>query len=129
MGKAAGIWKKIKTVAKTIGNNFGTALNWANENLLRKNKKYLEPLIKSLPGGDTINTIIDKTSDIIHDYNVKKGNKVDTRIGDQLHQGINDAVEIYKADGALNKVKKVNDIVRDRMGLNKTYETTPDDEW
>lgn len=129
MGKAAGIWKKIKTVAKTIGNNFSRALNWANESLLRKNKKYIDPLLKALPGGETVSTVVNKASDLIHDYNEKKGNKVDTRIGDKIHQGINDVVDVYKADGALNKVKKVNDIVRERMGLNKTYETTPDDEW
>ena len=129
MGKAAGIWKKVKTIAKTIGNNFGKALNWVNENIIRKNKKYIEPLLDKLPGGGLVTQVVNNASDFIHDYNEKKGNKVDTSVGDKIHQGITDVHDVMKEEGALARARKINEIARNRMGLNKKYETTPDDEW
>ena len=128
MGKSAGIWKKVKQVAKTIGNNFNKALNWANENLIRKNRNYIDPLLEKLPGGGIAKEVLSMGSDLLHDYNEKKGNKVDTSIGDRIHSGIDDAVDIYKADTALSRAKKINEIARRRTGLS-SYETTPDDEW
>ena len=45
MGGAAGIWKKIKTFANTIGNGLSRGLAWANTNLIQPLKPILSNVI------------------------------------------------------------------------------------
>ena len=45
MGKAAGILKKIKEIAKTTGSKLHKAASWVNENILKPGGKIAKPLI------------------------------------------------------------------------------------
>ena len=45
MGKAAGIWKKIKSVAKQIGDGAAKALAWGNTNIIQPLKPILSNVI------------------------------------------------------------------------------------
>ena len=45
MGKAAGVWKKIKAFAKTTGQKIGKAASWLNENVLKPAGKVIKPVI------------------------------------------------------------------------------------
>ena len=130
MGKAAGIWKKIKTVAKTIGNNFKKALSWANENLLRKNKKYVDPLLDLLPGGGKVKEVVNKASDMLHDYDEKKGYTVDTTVGDKINQGLDAGSKLVRAvkDKKFKIIKGAPKM--DKSSLAVSYDNaSPDDAW
>ena len=45
MGKAAGLWKKIKSVAKQIGDGAAKALAWGNTNIIQPLKPILSNVI------------------------------------------------------------------------------------
>ena len=123
MGKAAGIWKKFKQVAKTVGHNVSKAFSWLNENLIRKNKPFIDPLIKQLPGGETISKVVDKASDFIHERDERKGRKVNTKAGDLINEGIKTAIktknQINEAPDMKSKFKIVKDNTLDYANRNK----------
>lgn len=92
MGKPAGIWRKVKTVAKTIGNNFGKALSWANENLIRKNQKYIDFGLDMLDPTGTARRIKDAASNAITYVSDKLGYHPDTQWGDRISNVVDDVV-------------------------------------
>jgi len=63
MGKSAGFWKKVKNVAKTLGDGAGKAFAWANTNILQPLKPILSNVIdmfdQSGLGSKIFNTVSD----------------------------------------------------------------------
>ena len=71
MGKAAGIFKKIKAVAKTIGSKLGKAASWLNENVLKPAGKVVKPLLNVVDKtgiGSKIYDGVTKVIDYGNDY-------------------------------------------------------------
>lgn len=126
MGKAAGVWKKIKRVAKTIGNKFGKALAWANENILKPGKKYVTPLLDMVDQtgyGKKIYDGVSKTIDKVSDHYGYKA--------DGSWAGVTDAVGdiVMDTQRAPNEKKykdpfqtatKINNVIRDSVDAYKT---------
>ena len=71
MGKAAGVWKKIKQVGKTIGKGLGKAAVWVNDNLYKPGKDLLNPVFDMIDGTGTLHRVADGVSRII-DYGAEK---------------------------------------------------------
>lgn len=71
MGKAAGIWKKIKQVGKTIGKGLGKAASWVNENIYKPGKDLFHPVFEMIDNSGTLNKIADGVSRVI-DYGAEK---------------------------------------------------------
>ena len=67
MGKAAGIWKKVKNLGKSLGGKFRKALEWTNENIIRPNKDLIHNLNNLWDRTGITNKLIDRTSDYVHD--------------------------------------------------------------
>lgn len=71
MGKAAGVWKKIKQVGKTIGKGLGKAAVWVNDNIYKPGKDLLNPVFDIIDESGTLHRVADGVSRII-DYGAEK---------------------------------------------------------
>ena len=91
MGKAAGIWKKVKNVAKTIGGKFKKAFEWANENIIHPNKDIIKRVIEPYDRHGYLTDVIEKTSDYVHDHTDQ--DNVDTRYKDQIRGAVNTVID------------------------------------
>ena len=150
MGKAAGVWKKIKRVAKTIGNKFGKALAWANENILKPGKKYAAPLIDMIDSSGKVNKVIDGVSNTIDKVSDHYGYKADdswAKVTDTVGDIITDTQRSpneRKYKDPFQTATKINNAVRDSVDtyksrkdlkntINKTNDWSnvevADDEW
>lgn len=67
MGKAAGIWKKVKNLGKSIGGKFKKAYDWVNENIIRPNKGLINNVVDMVDPTGIGNKIINNVSDWSHD--------------------------------------------------------------
>ena len=143
MGKAAGVWKKIKQVGKTIGKGLGKAAVWVNDNLYKPGKDLLNPVFDMIDGTGTLHRVADGVSRII-DYGAEKlGYTADDSFA-PLTETVTDVVmdtqrtskdKKYKDpfDTAIQINEKIHDAVRDydsyrrvKNGLNR-YNTYEDD--
>ena len=113
MGKAAGLWKKVKTVAKTIGGDFGRALSWANENLIRKNKKYIDFGLDMIDPTGTARRVKDAVSNGITFVSDKLGYNPDTTWGDRISNVVDDVViNTQPYHNPFENATKINDVGR-----------------
>lgn len=147
MGKAAGVWKKIKQVGKTIGKGLGKAAVWVNDNLYKPGKDLLNPVFDMIDGTGTLHRVADGVSRII-DYGAEKlGYTADDSFA-PLTETVTDVVMDTQRTGKDKKYKdpfetaihineKINDAVTDynayrrvKNGLNRqnTYDEYEDDE-
>ena len=114
MGTAAGIWKKVKTIAKTIGNNFGKALSWANENIIRKNNYLIDAGLDMLDPTGTAKRVKDAVSNGITWVSDKLGYNPDTQWGDRISDIVDDVVVNTQGyNPAFAENQKVNNRNRD----------------
>ena len=63
MGKAAGIWKKIKKIGKEIGSGAAKAFAWANTNLLQPLKPILSNVIDMFDSSGLGSKVFETVSD------------------------------------------------------------------
>ena len=126
MGKAAGIWKKVKRVAKTIGNKFGKALSWANENIFKPGGGYIKPIIEVFDPSGLGSRIYDGVTNVISNVSDRLGYKpegtwapVTQQIGDVMMdtQRIGDEKK-YK--DPFQTAIKVNDTIHDAVERHRT---------
>ena len=68
MGKAAGIWKKVKNLGKSIGGNFKKAFQWANENIIQPNKDLIKHGLEMVDPTGISGRLVERVSDTVHDY-------------------------------------------------------------
>lgn len=95
MGFAAGAWKKIKTVAKSIGNKFKTALDWFNNKVYKPYKPKIDTLITNIPVvGKPVQQVLDTGSKILDDYNTTKPKSALDKV-----KFINDTAKRYLTSG------------------------------
>ena len=112
MGKLAGVWKRVKEIAKTAGGKIKAGLSWLNEMYRNGGKKYIEPLVQKLPGGTVLQEVVDAGSNALHNYDEAKGTVADTKGAEKLYSAIDDGIDVYNAykdGGALAAARKLND--------------------
>ena len=68
MGKAAGIWKKIKSVAKQIGDGAAKALAWGNTNIIQPLKPIIGNIIDMFDPSGTGSKVFNTMSDGYDNY-------------------------------------------------------------
>lgn len=75
MGKAAGIWKKIKKIGKEIGNGAAKAFAWLNTNILQPVKPLIHNAIDMVDESGLGSKIFDGVTDAYDDYLDRTGQK------------------------------------------------------
>lgn len=68
MGKAAGIWKKIKKVAKEVSNGAAKAFAWLNTNILQPVKPIVHNVIDMVDESGLGSKIFDGVTDAYDNY-------------------------------------------------------------
>lgn len=129
--KGVGFFKKLKTLAKSIAQPLSKTFDFVN-NLYRRTHKYVDPLIKTLPGGEVVTNALHTASDMADNYYRDKAPVSDRtqKLLDNTTQLVNDAVDVTQNySSPLDRVKRVNDIVRERSGLSNRYQTSGGDIW
>ena len=126
MGKAAGIWKKVKRVAKTVGNKFGKALSWANENIFKPGGGYIKPVINMFDPSGLGSRIYDGVTNVISTVSDRLGYKPEGTWA-PVTQQIGDVIQDTQRYGDEKKYKdpfqtatKINNAVRDSVDSYKT---------
>lgn len=123
MGKAAGIWKKIKEVGKTIGKGLGKGAIWVNENIYKPGKDLFNPIFDIIDETGTLRKAADGVSRVIDYVGEKLGYDPDDSFG-QVTETLTDVVmdtqrtgkdKKYKDpfDTAIHINEKVNDAIND----------------
>ena len=127
MGKAAGVWKKIKQVGKTIGKGLGKAAAWVNDNIYKPGKDLFNPVFDIIDETGTLRRAADGISKVI-DYGAQKlGYNPDDSFA-QLTETASDVIMDTQRRGKDKKYKdpfetaiqineKVNDASRYRSGF------------
>ena len=124
MGKAAGIWKKVKKLGQSIGGKSKKAFQWANENIIRPNKNLIHNLNDTWDETGIVNKVLDGGSDYLHEHTDL--NKVDTKYKDKIKgaidtvvnetQGYGDDKEYYNGFG---DATPVNNIIKEGIKVGR----------
>jgi hypothetical protein len=123
MGKAAGIWKKIKQVGKTIGKGLGKAATWVNDNIYKPGKDLFHPVFDMIDDTGTLNKFADGISKVI-DYGAQKlGYNSDDSFG-QLTETVSDVIMDTQRTG---KDKKYKDPFETAIHINEKINDTIND--
>lgn len=68
MGRAAGIWKKLKKVASEIGSGISKAVGWANTNIFQPLKPIFSNLIDAFDPSGLGSKLFNVGTDGYHNY-------------------------------------------------------------
>ena len=117
MGKAAGLWKKIKQIGKTIGKGFGKAASWVNENIYKPGKNLIKPVFEMIDETGTLNKIADGASKMIDYGNDKFGYTPDDSFG-QFTETVGDVILDTQRS---NKDKKYKDPFETAIHINEKF--------
>ena len=117
MGKAAGIWKKIKQVGKTIGKGLGKAASWVNENIYKPGKDLFHPVFDMIDSSGTLNKVADNVSKFI-DYGAQKLGYTPDDSFAQLTETASDVILDTQRTG---KDKKYKDPFETAIHLNEKF--------
>lgn len=131
--RGVGFWKKIKALCNTVKQSLPKVFNWANK-VYRENKDKLQPYLQKIPGNGIVTTLIDTASDLGEKYAEDHGlnDEATQKMVDKTTQVINDIHNVAtNSTSKLDAVNRVNDIFRERTGLNNRYggQVTSGNDW
>ena len=93
MPKPAGIWKKVKSIGKSIGGGMKKAFNWVNENIIRPNKNLINNVIEPWDDSGIIRKVIDGGSEVVHNFLNPNDDQVDTKYQKTIQNGLNTFID------------------------------------